>query len=63
VLESLASGEKTISELAKDADIRLTHLPRLLTKLIEYDLVYKEGGRYFIVDKVVRDYFKMRSQP
>lgn len=62
VLESLASGEKTISELAKDADIRLTHLPRLLTKLIEYDLVSKEGGRYFIADKVVRDYFKMRSQ-
>jgi len=62
VLESLAAGEKAISEIAKDTGIKMTHLPRLLTKLIEYDLMRKEDGRYAIADRVVRDYFNMRSQ-
>ena len=57
ILVSLASGEKTVSEIAKYASLKMTGLPRFLTTLIEYDLVQKTGGKYHIKDKIVRDFF------
>jgi len=57
ILASLSNGEKSVSEISKDAGIRLTDLPRLLTTLIEYDIVQKDDKKYFISDKVVRDFF------
>lgn len=57
ILVSLASGEKTVSEIARDASLKMTGLPKFLTKLIEYDLVKKTAGKYDITDKIVRDFF------
>ncbi len=57
ILVSLAMGAKPVSEIARDAQIRMTDLPRLLNTLIEYDIIGKSGKKYFIADKVVRDFF------
>ncbi|MGI0058441.1 MAG: AAA family ATPase [Nitrosotalea sp.] len=57
MLVCLATGEKTVSEIAKETSLKMTGLPKFLTKLIEYDLVKKTGGKYGITDKIVRDFF------
>lgn len=57
ILLSLAGGEKSVSEISKDSSIRLTDLPKLLTTMIEYDLVKKSGKKYSIMDKAVKDFF------
>ncbi len=57
ILVSLSTGEKTVSEIAKDASLKMTGLPKFLTKLIEYDLVQKTEGKYSITDKIIRDFF------
>jgi len=58
ILASLARCTKSVSEISKDADIRLTDLPRLLATLIEYDIVEKNyDKKYFITDKVIGDFF------
>jgi AAA+ ATPase superfamily predicted ATPase len=57
ILASLAGGEKSVSEISKDTSIRLTDMPKLLTTLIEYDLVRKSDKKYSITDKVIRDFF------
>jgi AAA+ ATPase superfamily predicted ATPase len=57
ILLSLSGGEKTVSDIADDTSLKMTGLPRFLTRLIEYDLVQKTGGKYRITDKVIRDFF------
>jgi AAA+ ATPase superfamily predicted ATPase len=57
ILVSLSTGEKTVSDIAKDASLKMTGLPKFLTKLIEYDLVQKTEGKYSITDKIIRDFF------
>ena len=57
ILVSLSAGEKTVSDIAKDASLKMTGLPKFLTRLIEYDLVQKTGGKYSITDKIIRDFF------
>ncbi|MEM4378835.1 MAG: ATP-binding protein [Candidatus Nitrosotenuis sp.] len=57
ILLALAGGEKTISQISKETSVRLTDLPKLLTTLIEYDIVNKVEGKYSITDKIVRDFF------
>lgn len=57
ILVSLSTGEKTVSDIAKDASLKMTGLPKFLTKLIEYDLVQKTSGKYSITDKIIRDFF------
>lgn len=58
ILLALSSGGRTVSEISKEASIRLTDLPKLLTALIEYDLVRKADGRYHISDPVIREFFR-----
>lgn len=62
ILLSLSKGQKTVSEISKDTAIQLTTLPRLLTTLIEYDLIHKIDGKYFISDKVIQDFFDLGSK-
>ncbi len=57
ILVSLAGGAKSVSEISRDAGIRMTDLPRLLNVLIEYDIIGKSGKHYSIIDKVMRDFF------
>lgn len=57
ILVSLSTGEKTVSDIAKDASLKMTGLPKFLTRLIEYDLVQKTSGKYSITDKIIRDFF------
>jgi AAA+ ATPase superfamily predicted ATPase len=57
ILVSLSTGEKTVSDISKDTSLKMTGLPKFLTKLIEYDLVRKTDGKYSITDKIVRDFF------
>jgi AAA+ ATPase superfamily predicted ATPase len=59
ILVSLSTGEKTVSDIAKDASLKMTGLPKFLTKLIEYDLVQKTEGKYSITDKIIRDFFNI----
>ncbi len=57
ILVSLSTGEKIVSDIAKDASLKMTGLPKFLTRLIEYDLVQKTSGKYSITDKIIRDFF------
>lgn len=56
ILTSIARGEKSVSEISRDAAVRMTDLPRLLKTLIEYDLVGKSGTKYHVTDRVVGDF-------
>lgn len=57
ILVCLGTGQKTVSDIAEKTALKMTSLPKFLTKLIEYDLVQKIGGKYGITDKIVRDFF------
>lgn len=57
ILVCLGTGQKTVSDIAEETALKMTSLPKFLTKLIEYDLVQKIGGKYGITDKIVRDFF------
>jgi AAA+ ATPase superfamily predicted ATPase len=61
ILMSLANGQKTVSEISKETTIRMTDLPRLLTTLIEYDIVNKKDNKYSIEDKVICDFFNLNK--
>lgn len=57
ILVSLGTGQKTVSDIAQDTALKMTSLPKFLTKLMEYDIVQKTDGKYGITDKIVRDFF------
>lgn len=62
ILVSLGGGEKTVSEISRESSLKMTSLPKFLTTLIEYDLIQKKDGRYYIVDKIIRDFFRNYRQ-
>lgn len=62
ILLALSNGGKTVSEISKKTSIRLTDLPKLLTTLMEHDLVNKTDGKYSIIDTVIREFF-CRNRP
>ncbi len=58
ILTSIAEGNASVSEISRHSHVRLTDLPRLLRRLVEYDLVTKSGkGGYTLADTVIRDFF------
>lgn len=57
ILLCLANGQKTVSEISKETTIRMTDLPKLLTTLIEYDIINKRDGKYSIEDRIIQDFF------
>ena len=63
ILQVLASvGGCSISELAKAIGTLLTKLPRYLTPLLNADLILKKDGKYYIRDKILRDYLKFQLE-
>ncbi|MEM3143435.1 MAG: hypothetical protein QXW91_02265, partial [Candidatus Nitrosotenuis sp.] len=63
ILQVLASmGECSISELAKAIDTPLTKLPRYIEPLSNADLILKKDGKYYIRDKILRDYLKFQLE-
>ena len=58
ILMSIAQGNVSVSEISRHSHVRLTDLPKLLRRLVEYDLVTKsENGKYALTDTVIRDFF------
>jgi AAA+ ATPase superfamily predicted ATPase len=62
ILVSLSAGKKTVSDIAQETSIKMTSLPKFLTKLMEYDIVQKAEGKYNIADKIVSDFFSSYKQ-
>lgn len=63
ILQVLASvGGCTVSELARAIDVPLTKLPRYLAPLSDADLVIKKDGKYYIRDRMIRDYLKFQLE-
>ncbi len=62
ILVSLSGGKKTVSDIAQETSIKMTSLPKFLTKLIEYDIVQKVEGSYNITDKIISDFFSSYKQ-
>lgn len=61
ILQVLASmGGCSVSEIAKAIDTPLTKLPRYLEPLSDADLILKKDGKYYIRDKILRDYLKFQ---
>jgi len=59
ILRALSQGPLTASGIAKASGVKLTSLPKFLRRLIDLDLVGKEGGKYQIIDRVIADYLKL----
>ena len=52
-LIEIASGNNSISKIAKSLDKKMENLTYPLRRLIEVDLVYKQEGRFFINDPLL----------
>ncbi|MDG6995036.1 MAG: ArsR family transcriptional regulator [Nitrososphaerota archaeon] len=59
ILESLAEEPKSVDELAKATGMVQPCFPRYLSKLIKYDLVVFDKGKYAIRDRTTRDYLNL----
>jgi len=57
ILQAVSQEKNTASQIAKHIRLKLSSLPYYLQELERYDLIEKRRGRYWITDKVVKDYF------
>ncbi len=59
ILRALSKEEMSVSKIAKETGLRPEWLIRYLTKLIEFDLIFKMEGNYKLKDQIVRDFFRL----
>lgn len=57
ILKAISQGKNTASQIAKHIKLKLSSLPYYLQELERYDLIEKREGKYWLTDKVVKDYF------
>jgi len=57
ILKAISQGKNTASQIAKHIKLKLSSLPYYLQELERYDLIEKREGKYWLTDKIVRDYF------
>jgi AAA+ ATPase superfamily predicted ATPase len=61
ILQAIAQGKNTASEIAKQVKLKLSSVPFYLQELEKYDLIEKREGKYWLKDKIISDYFKMAT--
>ena len=59
VLKAAADEPMSVSQIARKAGLRMTSLPKFLSRLIDLDLIEKDGLKYKIIDPVIKDYLQM----
>jgi len=57
ILKAISQGKNTASQIAKHIKLKLSSLPYYLQELERYDIIEKREGKYWLTDKIVRDYF------
>lgn len=57
ILQAISQEKNTASQIAKHIKLKLSSLPYYLQELERYDLIEKRNGKYYVSDKIIRDYF------